>query len=291
MHAEEFIQLHNVVVADPKSLERYRRNYGPLRFHGLTQEEVLTTLVRAHPEWTFQVLSFMRYGVSDVKIYAGPDYLGEIEAHRRGDSYGVRMNPAGAVLPGKFSSVTKAAISYINKNFAVPTPETRIKQAATAARHVLERQRSDKRSRYEKADKAVEKDLRDFVLSTPIYEQYLWYCRTPEGAAYAQNREAHQHATMEMSVVDDMYDAACVGEGVLLLCFKDEYIVRTRVNGIDTVNIYNDTNLPYELRAKLGMLKLIDDTQLIKNCGCRINAQTYFIANGDLYAEGDSTTG
>jgi len=54
---------------------------------------------------------------------------------------------------------------------------------------------------------------------------------------------------------------------------KGKYAVRI----VDTITTYDDTTIPQEYRAKLGMLKLVEDEQCVANVGCKISKTSFVI--------------
>ena len=53
----------------------------------------------------------------------------------------------------------------------------------------------------------------------------------------------------------------------------NEYIVRQG----NEVKVYNDESLPFEVRSKLGMLKLVDKGQMISDVGCKVDAEVFVV--------------
>lgn len=54
---------------------------------------------------------------------------------------------------------------------------------------------------------------------------------------------------------------------------KGKYIVKV----LDNVQSYDDNTLPEEYKAKIGMLKLIEDEQCISNVGCRHDKDNFLV--------------
>ena len=62
-----------------------------------------------------------------------------------------------------------------------------------------------------------------------------------------------------------------------ILVSGKEYIVQT----LDNVQLYDDTTLPEHLKAKLGMLKLVEEEQVVTGIGCRVSVDAFVVALDD----------
>lgn len=295
--AKDFLTRPNVRVDEDRLQEWIVKDIerNELRFACMTFANVATTLANTHPHLTLVVSDANYHGLSRISCYHDRDHVGSIEGKRRGGSWGVLVRPAtntddDAVKP-KFTSDERVALRYIAKTFRQPTTDVRVTQLERAVDGVLKRQVSSKTTAHMKAKEQAERNLMVYAHMPDNYARYIAYLETAEGARYKADYQRYMHALMEKNTVDEMYQKACNGDGAMVLCFKSDYIVRTCVGGVDTVNIYTDTTLPYELRTKLGMLKLVEDTQIIANCGCRIDQYQYYIANGELHSDGETATG
>jgi hypothetical protein len=67
----------------------------------------------------------------------------------------------------------------------------------------------------------------------------------------------------------------CMDEEKIALVVLEggKYIVKIR----DNVQLYGDTDLPYFLRAKLGMLKLVEDEAMVTGMGCRVSSEVFVV--------------
>lgn len=62
-------------------------------------------------------------------------------------------------------------------------------------------------------------------------------------------------------------------ESVLVIRDEGEYIVRYH----DRVQIFDDGTMPHEIRARLGMLKLVDPGKAIDGFGFRVSEEVYVV--------------
>ena len=77
-----------------------------------------------------------------------------------------------------------------------------------------------------------------------------------------------------MKTLDELSSAFEKGRSALVIKTDGQYIVKTG----DKVEIMDDTTLPADMRAKLGMLKLVDDEHFITNIGGKVNAEVFVLA-------------
>jgi len=45
----------------------------------------------------------------------------------------------------------------------------------------------------------------------------------------------------------------------------------------DEIKVYKDEDLSFDLRKKIGLLKLVQDKQMISNVGCRVDNTTFVL--------------
>ncbi len=78
----------------------------------------------------------------------------------------------------------------------------------------------------------------------------------------------------DLAVATDMDMAYGARKFYLVVARNGQYIVRF---ADDSANIYDDGNLPDDLRGKLGLLKLLTAGQMVSNVGCRVNDNTFVL--------------
>ena len=67
------------------------------------------------------------------------------------------------------------------------------------------------------------------------------------------------------------------GKSVVVAFDGTHYIVKSK-EGIKTLS---DETLPYEVRRKVGLLKLVQDGQMISDVGCRVDGATFVLLPED----------
>ncbi len=72
---------------------------------------------------------------------------------------------------------------------------------------------------------------------------------------------------LEMETMDQIKDSFVNHKTALVILDGDQYIVKVG----DVVQLYTATTLPEQMRSRLGMLKLVNEKQMVTHAGCRVN--------------------
>lgn len=116
-------------------------------------------------------------------------------------------------------------------------------------------------SLFGKAGEFVERNIDQYIAEFPQEAKHL---------------PVYQKAKLNMQTVTDIKEAFDKGKCVLVILDGLEYIVRSG----DETKVYNNDTLPEELRAKIGMLKLVEPGQMISGVGCKGSTTTMAIVVG-----------
>lgn len=170
------------------------------------------------------------------------------------------------------SSATRA-ISLVNKYFKRKSHHELVLEATQkASALVCGMAGSRKRDLMAKAGQIQNLSYRAFM--GPMQEQVLaLLSTTTEGKDLAVNLESYTslHSTYEGLVqLDTKINSH---QAVIIVVVQDGYVMRYN----DTVSSYTSDQLPEDLRAPLGMLKLVDSGTVIDNVGCRVDNNVYAI--------------
>lgn len=191
--------------------------------------------------------------------YKGRDYKIAVSNHRisaareRGDTYHT-------------TNVDKAVLA-IRKYFYPKGRDERLSAAIDSASKVLNREAYEKGGTRNSAWDAVNKHAEEFV----ALNMDLYISQFPK---IADKLEVAKKASLDMQTVTDIKDYFNKGSSLLVVRDGNEYIVRQGKE----VQIYDDSTLPYEVRAKLGMLKLVANGQMISDVGCKVDTEVFVIA-------------
>ena len=237
---------------------------------------LIVELATRNPLWNFVITDVRTYdkSVQTVTAYQHGENLGYIEwTYFRGD-YGFeigneRIERARERSRAYKTHDEKKALAAIKKAFSPKNVSERVLEAVKDAKTLLGSQSYHKRREHSTAEHAVEKHAVEFVKT--IWAQYEAHMET-QGKAHIL--EKWREVEVEMKTLDELSSAFEKGRSALVIKTDGQYIVKTG----DKVEIMDDTTLPADMRAKLGMLKLVDDEHFITNIGGKVNAEVFVLA-------------
>jgi hypothetical protein len=174
-------------------------------------------------------------------------------ARERGDTYHT-------------TNVDKAVLA-IRKYFYPKGREERMASARSAATKVISSEAYEKGRAKANAWHEVNKHAEEFV----ELNMDLYISQFPK---VADKLVVAKQTSLDMQTVEDIRVSFNKGSSLLVVRDGNEYIVRQG----DEVQIYDDSTLPYEVRAKLGMLKLVANGQMISDVGCKVDTEVFVIA-------------
>lgn len=204
-------------------------------------------------------------------IFDEDEALGTVKVDCKGRNYAVivsndRINAKRERGSGYATNDTAKAVLAIRKHFYRKEKTERLEKALTAASGLINTESYDKQRTKHQAWEHVYAHAKEFVSMN--MELYLrdFPAITPRVA------KAHE-ADAEMKTVDDIKNSFNKGSALLVVRDGNEYIVRQG----NEVKVYNDESLPFEVRSKLGMLKLVDKGQMISDVGCKVDAEVFVV--------------
>lgn len=238
--------------------------------------QLIVELATRNPLWNFVITDVRPYNktVQTVTAYQHGENLGYIEwDYFRGD-YGFeigndRIEKARERSRAYKTHDEKKALAAIKKAFSPKNVSEKVLEAVKDAKKLLGEQSYHKRREHSTAEHAVEKHAVEFVKT--IWAQYEAHMET-QGKAHILSK--WREVEVEMKTLDELSSAFEKGRSALVIKTDGQYIVKTG----DKVEIMDDTTLPADMRAKLGMLKLVEDEHFITNIGGKVNAEVFVLA-------------
>ena len=238
--------------------------------------QLIVELATRNPLWNFVITDVRPYNktVQTVTAYQHGENLGYIEwDYFRGD-YGFeigndRIEKARERSRAYKTHDEKKALAAIKKTFSPKNVSEKVLEAVKDAKKLLGEQSYHKRREHSTAEHAVEKHAVEFVKT--IWAQYEAHMET-QGKAHILSK--WREVEVEMKTLDELSSAFEKGRSALVIKTDGQYIVKTG----DKVEIMDDTTLPADMRAKLGMLKLVEDEHFITNIGGKVNAEVFVLA-------------
>jgi hypothetical protein len=238
--------------------------------------QLIVELATRNPLWNFVITDVRPYdkSVQTVTAYQHGENLGYIEWDYFRGEYGFeigneRIERARERSRAYKTHDEKKALAAIKKTFSPKNVAERVLEAVKDAKKLLGEQSYHKRREHSTAEHAVEKHAVEFVKT--IWAQYEAHMET-QGKAHIL--EKWREVEVEMKTLDELSSAFEKGRSSLVIKTDGQYIVKTG----DKVEIMDDTTLPADMRAKLGMLKLVDDEHFITNIGGKVNAEVFVLA-------------
>lgn len=204
-------------------------------------------------------------------IYDDDEALGTVKVDYKGRNYAVfvenhRINAKRERGSGYATQDTAKAILAIRKHFYRKEKAERMNKAHEEASKLIYSECYDKNSTKRQAWEHVYAHAREFVSMNMDLYLADFPAITPKVA------KAHE-ADAEMKTVEDIKKSFDKGSALLVVRDGSEYIVRLGTE----VKVYNDDSLPFEIRSKLGMLKLVDKGQMISDVGCKVDTEVFVV--------------
>jgi hypothetical protein len=267
-----------------KLKQRAREDFVPITLgirHGMLQ--LIEAVALKRPLWNFTATDFSgTYGfVTEFVVRQGGEELGKIRhelyyngrSSSRTDKYNLYNHRISGKLDRKDHKTTTnidTAIRTVIKEFGV---KSRAEVIASAKEAVTQTAKDFDVKAERKARDAqwnVRASLMDTLIARPdVFKQFDWYEK--EGAPCVEHT---QYANMMAVMKSDVENL--VG-GKLVIQRDDTYIVVDNVNNVS----YTHQTLPYEIRSKLGMLKLVEPNEFVGGIGFKSNQECFFIFVGE----------
>jgi hypothetical protein len=169
----------------------------------------------------------------------------------------------------------KKALALVKKWFYPESTVERISQAKEAAQQVVYDVVREKQREQSQHDREIREAVTKFI-STPegsaAFTEYVNRVNDPDVVLAMQEngRLMEESATIE-DIRTRLMDGN--GETALIIVDQGKYLVKI----LEDVQLYDDTTLPFDMRGKLGMLKLVQPRQFVSSVGCRVNNEVFVI--------------
>jgi len=235
----------------------------------------LNNLVLTRPNWRFTPEEYTHSQgcavVTAFKIEEDGEVLGKVSLEYKGKGYRIkvqndRIDAKRERGNGYFTEDPSKAELRIRKFFYRLAKDERIEKAHKAASEVIARQARDKswalnntRGHFmEWSEEFVSANIPQYVSEFPKASE--WFDKWVDAKA--------QHAVTE--TMQTLFDN---DKSILVVLDGTQYIVKAE----EEIKAYTDETLPYELRGSIGMLKLVQDKQMISDVGCRVDSTTFVL--------------
>ena len=263
----------NTLFGKPNVFDLGKPNLSPQtnRFIFLT----LNNLVLTRPNWRFTPEEYTHsqgYAVvTSFRIEEDGEVLGKVSIDYKGKGYKIivrndRIDAKRERGTGYSTEDPAKAELRIRKFFFRLAKDERIEKAHKTASEVIARQARDKswalnntRGHFmEWAQDFVNTNTKQYMAEFPKASE--WFDKWVDAKA--------QHAVTE--TMQTLFDN---DKSILVVLDGTQYIVKAE----EEIKAYTDETLPYELRGSIGMLKLVQDKQMISDVGCRVDSTTFVL--------------
>lgn len=243
-------------------------------------EELIESLAHTRPKWLFVGCdSYSSYGYSNFNVFEGNEYLGSIGVNslRSDFKYTVdneRMDKKKTRTLRTYSLTTaniKTAKNAVNRNFGAKNAEEQLAELDTTARAGLGSLRSMRYSDCRSSVNALVEQITPLIESNPelIAEMFPDIDRKIIDTC-AENKHKRDTTT---SVDEALRNAL----GVFIITRGGEYLVKDLADNYGASNTLTSEAIPFEIKRKLGMLKLLPVGATLQDVGYKIADDKFFI--------------
>jgi len=258
---------------------RYANWDGSIKFRSTMMGEVFDAIYKANPTWRFQFegLSYSDSTAatpSKIKISCGGEDLGVIEGdyfrgnhgvgiynHRMSNNRNSRMR----------TSDVKRAIGAVKKHFIKRNSNERLVSAQSDARAAIDSAVSRSAHNVQSVKYKLETASFVFVMAQArkAFEQFS----KVHASANLTMLERYDKETLDAETIEEVRNKYGSGNAALVVLDQGKYIVKTG----DNVQLFDDNDLPEQIRGRLGLLKLVEYKQMVTNAGCRVSSEVFVV--------------
>lgn len=224
-----------------------------------------------HPLWTVEVTGYRNFDVlseGEVIGQVGAEWYGSqvklYVRHKRLSEGNTRKNAYHT------DSVDKAYLKA-KKFFGRKTLAERLEEAHTNAEKVVEQQAWHLRHKMRDHQRPLERRLDEWAQANN--DKFLAWLNETKQVDMLEHLTKLEELRADMVTIESVNKALNSNNTGLIVLSDGKYIVKIR----DNVQLYDDVNLPVELRGKLGMLKLVGNEVMVTGIGCRVSDEIFVL--------------
>lgn len=285
------LNLSNVSIDERLQVELTKQN---LALNGVMAmiDPVVSRLASLNPLWNFVVTSTTYNNgngrlAADFRVMLDSEELGHI-----GTSYMGQKGRVICITNDRIGNNRQRSSSYrtsdadkavlmAKKMFGKMNPNERIKKAHDEAERVVTRASWNKERERSNYQGIVKSELIQWAEGKG-FALFMDYLKT-EGVPHIKQkvdnaREKVAALNIEMKTIERVQKDFADRSTALVVKDSGKYLVKTK----DKVDMYDDNDLPLDMRMKLGMLKLVEDEQYLTDVGCRVTNEIFVLLVDDL---------
>jgi hypothetical protein len=243
-------------------------------------QPVLDILMRERPLWRFKSRQTWPvdgvWRVTRFSIFDGDEELGVLyyEPHWRDHSSqyvfdNFRLTKERSSSRKPFSSKPDIAAKRILKAFHLKTPKERAAEAHTATRTVV-------------ADAVNEAEWAVRRLKAQMEKELFRYALDNWGILKVALGSEFEKADFPalMQAYTDAHNLHTMQNCVVRVEANDTYLISRHHNDSYQAEVHTNATLPDKLRGPLGLLKMLEEKQMVAGLGLRVNHNTFLILDG-----------
>lgn len=242
-------------------------------------DNLIYTLARTRPSWFFVGCAGFDSGYNRFHVFEGQEYLGSVgvDTSRSDFKYTVdneridRKKTRTHLAHSLTTRDLKKAKNAINKNFGPKNAAEQLAELDTQARAGLGSLSAMRYSDYKNAFNLFVETI------TPAIEQQpeLFAAMCPDIDSKVLERCAeHKHKKDATSKVNEALRNSL---GLFVITRGSEYLVKDLTDKDGSTKTLTSDALPFEVRRKLGMLKLLSKGTTLQDVGYKIADDKFFI--------------
>lgn len=237
--------------------------------------EVLNTLLVNNPTWRFSMTRLSGYLQETVNAHQvdirhqDGEFLGCLKVEYMRGAYMTVVHSERLKNNRSATSDVKRALGIIKKAFMKSSVSERIDKAESGAASVISSAYSHFRYKSAKPKQELEGFAFDMVMAQRAEEFSKFLSSLGRQELLPEYRELR----MELETVDKVRIAFEGKRTALVIPDDGKYIVKIG----DDVQLYTADTLPEQLRGRLGLLKLVNDNQMVTNAGCRVSDTVFVV--------------
>ena len=279
------MQLKNVVVPD-KIRSFYQltpqTELMPPRY---MLEEVIWGVATKYPHWELRVESGIKHAAEDAftahkfAVYQDREKLGEICLERYRRQYAVGISNArirGTLDRGDTNYTTNSAkaLSTIKKMFSLATTHERVDNAVKKVDGDMRKVEWSAKRKVQGILDSIRTTVMDYTLDHARQEYEAYVREQPNGARLLSELSTYDKDLADLGTVEEIKQAVAAGRTCVVVLSNGSYIIQRRDGAVVA---YDDSTLPNNLRGKLGLLKLVTDSQMVAGVGFRVDECTFLV--------------
>lgn len=237
--------------------------------------EVLNTLLVNNPTWRFNLTrigGYLQETVTSQQVdvrHQDGEALGYLKVEYVRGAYMTVVHSERLKNGRSATSDVKRALGIIKKAFVKSSTAERIEKAEGNAASVVGNVFSNLKYKTARPKQELEGFAFDMAMGEYAEEFARFLGRNNRDALLTEYRELR----MELETVEQVKIALDGKRTALVIPDEDKYIVKIG----DDVQLYTADTLPEQLRGRLGLLKLVNEKQMVTNAGCRVSDTVFVV--------------